>query len=817
MILKYFSCLILTLGLLRQMYAQIPSSSIKGIVKDSQNKPLNETTVVLSNAADTSFLQTKASDANGAFVFVRLQPGTYSLLVSHTGFLKNSIACITVDAMHTGIALPVIVLSSATGTDLKEVLVVSKKPIVEQKIDRTIVNVDAIFSAAGSSAMDVLSKAPGVSISAGDVISLNGKNNVLVLIDDRAIYMSGAGLVAYLRSLPGSLLDKLELISNPPARYDANGNAVINLVLKKDRTAGFNGAVNIGYNQGVYARFNNAVNINYRRARFNIFGNIGYSRDKDFSDQTYRRYFYHTDGSPAASVLQNSGSTYASHGWNGRLGMDYFISPSTTMSIVLTGSIRPRTDLLAYTSDQYNAGMQLDSVATGYTSGVYKWTNAGVNLNAQQAFGKKGKAITISADQVNYHATGDQFAPAAVYLPDGSLYSNAQRAFHFPSDIHIHSGKLEYTHPLDNKTGISGGIKSSYVVTDNQSNWFDQQGNALVSDYNKSNHFRYAENISSAFINGKKEWARWAVQAGIRVEHTYATGNQFANPLTSDTLFAKHYTNVFPSLYLLYKLDSPGSHTLVVSYSKRIRRPSYQQLNPFIFFQDVYTYTTGNPNLSASFAQYVELRYNYKQYAGVTVSYGGGNNGINNVTQPNGTAFVTRPLNYIDSRLVGIVPYCSFAPTKWWTFNLNAVILFQSINGAATGVSIHQRVNTHEIETNHQFRLSNTISAELTGFFPGRQTFGQNKSDAIYNISCGLQKKVLKGQGTVRLNANDIFHSLNVNSQTIGILNTNAFSTRSTDSRWMGVSFSYRFGKTANARKHNDNSSAEEEKARTVN
>lgn len=808
--LQLLFILVLTTTLFRQTHAQNGNGVISGQIKDPQSITLTGATVVLKSLSDSLSKQTRITDQNGVFAFTSLPKSIYTLNISNMGFLSCQISRLSIDEIQPAIRLPLIVLRPAAGQTLKEVMVTSKRPLIEQKIDRTVVNIiDAMISAANSNTLEVLAKSPGVMVGSNDDITLNGKNNVLVLIDDQPTYMSGQSLAAYLRSLPGGMLDKLELISNPPARYDANGNAIINIVLRKNQAAGCNGAVNLGYNQGVYARSNNALNTNYRTPKLNLFSNIGYSHDQNFSDQAYSRYFANS------TILQNSSFAYLSDGWNGRIGMDYFASSKTAFGIILTGTTHPKTDLLNYTTSQYNSMMQLDSVGQGYTSEKYHSQNYGVNLNMQHQFNQAGSSLSINLDQLNYHTGSRQLSAADMYLSNGSLFSNQQRFFTFPSIIRIYAGKADYTLPLAGKAAFSAGLKSSYVSTDNQSNWFDQQGGNWVIDYSKSNHFHYNENINSAYVNLKKDWKRWTVQGGLRLENANAGGHQFSNPATPESSFSKHYISLFPSLYLLYKLNSSGNNTLILSYGRKIRRPSYQQLNPFLFFQDQYSYNGGNPGLAPSFTQYAELRYSYKQYFGLTVSYGSGNNGISSLTWAEASLFITRPFNYIDSHLFGVIPYVSLNPVNWWTLNLNAVILFQTIKGSASGVNIYQQISTHEIGTTNQFRLSRNWSAELDGFFPGRQTYGQSKNDAIYNISAGIQKKILKGQGTIRLNANDLLNSLTLHNQTLGIEGVSAFNTRSSDTRYIGLSFTYRFGKAVNARKRNDNGSAEEEKGRT--
>jgi hypothetical protein len=795
-------------------YAQGGNGKIIGIIKDPETRAIPGATVTLVDNKDSALKRTSITDANGVFRFFNLSNGAYALIISHVGFERYKSANVLLSDSITTVQLPPVFLHFSSARLLQQVIVTSKKSMIEQKIDRTVVNVDAMLNTAGSNALDVLSKSPGVIVDENGGISLNGKNNVWVLIDDRPTYMSGNDLAAYLRSLPAGVLEKLELISNPPARYDASGNAIINIVLKKNTIAGFNGALNIGYNQGMYARSNDALNVNYRTKKFNLFGNLGYSHDQNYSKETYSRFFYKMDGSQDGTTLQNSFYSYRSNGFNNRVGWDYFASPKTTVGIILMANIRPKTDLLNYAIHQFDSALQPDSITKGYTSGNYNWRNSGVNLNFQQKLDSSGRMLTANLDYLNYHSANNQASPLDTYDANGFLKSSQQRFFTFPSEVNIYAGKVEYTLPLKSKAEFSAGIKNSYTTTNAESNWFNNNNGNLVPDYSKTSHFLYTENISSAYANLRKEWKRWAVQCGLRLETTLARGHQFMNPVNADTSFTKQYSNLFPSLYISYKLDSNGNNTLVLNYSKRLRRPGYQQVNPFLFFIDQNTFSSGNPDLTAAFAQYVELRYSYKHFFGVTLSYGGGSKGINPLTKADGNIFITIPYNFIDNTLYGIIPYVSLKPFPWWSLNLNAVLLYLVNKGRADGIIINQRTNVQEIEISNHFQLGKTWTAELSGFFPGRQAYGQTKNGSIYNISFGVQKEILHKNGTVRFNMNDIFHSLPVTSQTIGINQVAAFSYKEKDSRWAGISFIYRFGKSANARKRNDNGSADEEKNR---
>ncbi|MBS1530493.1 MAG: outer membrane beta-barrel protein [Bacteroidetes bacterium] len=811
---KFWFLCVFTLSMLARAQAQNGTGKISGVIVDAQNNALPGSTIVLYKLSDTAAKQTHAATGNGSFDFNGLVNGSYSITITHIGFSTYRDDHLSISDAHAAIALPAIILQSNSNQPLKEVVITARRPLVEQRIDRTIVNVDAMVTAAGSNALETLSKSPGVIVDANDNISLNGKSNVLVLIDDRPTYMSGADLAAYLRSLPAGTLDKLELISNPPARYDASGGAVINIVLKKNRAAGFNGNISLGYNQGVYGRSNDALNINYRTTKFNLFSNLGYGLDQNYSKETFSRYFYNTNGALNTAALQSSYYRYTSNAWNGRLGMDYFLDQKTTIGFMVNGSTRPRTDLLNYTNNQYNGNMQLDSSGKGFTGGKYQFRTTGVNLNMQHKFDNSGTQLTADADYVHFYSFGNQLSPVYEYRADGSLSDFEQRLFLLPSDVNIYSGKADFIRPFSGKGEFDDGIKSSYVSNDNQLNWFDGSGH--VQDYSRSNHFRYSENINSAYINIRKSWARWGIQAGLRSENTNASGHRFSNPDIADSSFTKTYTHLFPSVYLSYKLDTAGNNNLALSYNQRIRRPGYQQLNPFLFYHDQYSYSTGNPNLLPYYNEYYELRYSYRQYIGITAGYGVGNNESQLLTQANGDVLITRPYNFIDNRTYSLVPYFSFSPTLWWTVRLNAVLLYMLNNGSAGDVTIRQKANEHEIETTNELQLSKDWSAEVDGFFPGKQAFGQSQGNkAGYNISGGIRKTILRGQGTFSFTVNDIFHTFNFGTQTIGINQVNAFSTRETDSRRIGLAFSYRFGKAANARKRNVTGSAEDEKSRT--
>ncbi len=797
------------------LQAQNAAGRIGGTIANIKNVPLAGASVTLLQAADSTTHKTIAAGEDGYFVFKKLREGRYVLVITSVGYKKYISHTFTIDASHTNLLLPAIVLETATQNTLKEVVVAVKKPLTEQRIDRTIVNVDAMITAAGSNALEVLGRSPGVNVQSDGDISLYGKGGVLVLIDDKPTYLSVPELAAYLRSLPAGLIDKIELISHPPARYDASGSAIINIQLKKNRAPGFNGNVLVGYSQGVYRRNNEAIIINYRKKRINVFANGSHATDGNYNRETARRSYYNTDGSLSQSLLINKRYTYQSDGINIRTGLDYFISAKTTAGIMLTGGIRPRSDRLGYHSDQWGSGGKPDSTANGAMHGDYQWYSGGINLNAQHKFNDNGTTLSSDLDLVALHAGGNQYLSTQVYGPDGAGNSSMDIKYDLPADINIWSAKADYIQPMKDKMQLEVGLKSSYVRTKYNNDWYDGVGDLYTPDYSKTNHFIYGENINAAYVSITKKWKRWSAKAGVRVENTNMHGHQLPNIAIPDSSFSRSYTNAFPDCYLQYKLDSSGNHTLTFSYNKRIRRPNYQQLNPFLFYNDRYSYTAGNPGLKPHYLNGIELRYNYKSNFGIVFGYTYINNLIQSLIEPAGETLITRPRNFGSNYAFNCSPFVSFSPVKGWNMN-TTLVLFHLVNkGVANNQVIQGDITSAELEMNNQFRFSKSWSAELAVFYASPHLGGQTRTNTIWRMDAGVQKTVLKDKGTVRVNMTDIFHSMIRRDQFIGIPLMQSNRRLENDTRRIGLSFSYRFGATINNRRRNQHSgSATEEQGR---
>lgn len=777
------------------------SPAISGNVKDTRNQAIFAATVTLMKAADSTKIQAMMTNEDGKFQFSQLPYGAYWLSVTAVGQKQYKSITFKIDSLHRTVLMPVIILLPAKNTNLAEVVIQGRRPLIEQEIDKTIVNVGSMISSATSNTLEVLEKTPGITVNSNGEISLNGRAGVSVLIDGRSTYMSAPDLSAYLKSVPGALLDKIELIENPSARYDASGNAIINIRLKKNRTGGFTGSVSSGFSLGRHARNNDAFNLNYNQKKINLFGSIGYNIEKNYSIDNYDRKFYNSDGALTSMVNLVNDQQYRNRGISSNLGIDYTATDNTTYGAQVRWYATKRDGGLDYSSKTYDPDNQLAAMSTGRTDGGDKRKNVGLNFNFLHKFDKKGKELSADVNYLNYQTNGTQSNPEFLYL--------------LPSDVDIYALKADYVHPLKNKVKLETGIKSSRVDNDNISDYYDIKGSALVINNTQSNHFKYNETINSAYVNAQKGWKQIGVQLGLRVENTQADGNQLGNEAVAGSTFKKDYTKFFPSLSISYKLDTLNRNTLTFSITRRINRPNYQQLNPFLFFRDTYSYTTGNPLLDPQYQYRYEIRLQHKQFLRMGLSYNKFSNPIFQTSETRGDIFITQPVNVKGGFMVLLSTGLSVSPAKWWSLNTDVLLSRIGLHGQTISEDLDINENVARINLYNQFSFKKGWSAELGGYYASRDLTGTAVTSGMYRTNAGIQKKIMKGHGSVRLSMDDIFHSWVYHNRSVGIRQASYIQTSQSNTQRVGFAFTYRFGSEIFSRKRkNADNTTDEEKGR---
>ncbi|HEX4851782.1 MAG TPA: TonB-dependent receptor, partial [Puia sp.] len=606
-------------------------------------KPLESVSVSLLKAKDSSLVKVAITNRTGQFEFEKVPEGQYLLSVSNVGFTTFLSTKQEISPNHPTISLNEIALQQETSS-LGSVTVVGKRPLVENKIDKIVVNVDASISNAGNSALEVLEKSPNISIDKDGNINVKGKQGVVILIDGKQTYLGGQDLVELLKSIPASQLDQIEIMTQPSAKYDASGNSgIINIKTKRGQQKGFNGNISLSYVQAVYPKSPNSFSFNYRNNKFNVFGNYSLAYWEGFSDITINRLFIDSVKNINQNLSQKSNIKFNSHPFNMRTGVDFYANPKTTIGMAVSGQLDYRSAYVHTLSNFYDLDQngKLGSYAEAWTTNKTPWKNLGLNLNFRKELKQKGSELAADFDYILYDSKAQQRSDNYNHNPDGSLDTTSGAINPYllrgslPSTIHIYTGKADYTQPLKNNLKFEAGWKSSYVQTDNDAQYTYLVNNVSHVDTTRSNHFLYTENVNALYVNLSKQINKWSVQAGLRMEQTRAKGNQVVKSQNFDT----SYVQLFPTFYLSYALTDKDQFTF--SYGRRIDRPNYQDMNPFQYFLDQYTYRQGNPNLKPQFSHNIELSYNFKGELNITANYTIIDDVINDIIKQNDSTKVT--------------------------------------------------------------------------------------------------------------------------------------------------------------------------------
>ncbi len=790
--------------------AQTPAQKeVRGLVM--AQKPVEAATVSLLSAKDSSLVKTAITDNAGKFDIPLTKTGHYLVSINAIGYAVYYSTAFDITETNPVFTLATAQLT-AQGQQLGTVVVTNKKPLIELKIDRTVVNVDASPTNVGLSALDVLEKSPGITVDKDGNVSLRGKAGVMILIDGKPTYLSGTDLANYLKNLSSSNLDQIEIMTNPPAKYDAAGNAgVINIKTKKTKVKGLNGSVTLGGGQGVYPKANESFNINYRTGIVNIFGNYSYGYYKGLQDLRLVRNFR----DDATYALE---STYKSHtamvrnnqNHNFKAGADFYVNKKTTLGFVVNGYTSPSKNNSHNTTDIYDANGVMQNETLAPSTINEKWNNISTNVNFKHTFDTTGTELTADADYVKYTSSSNQLfnnlfydSKGAKVQPDEILRGT------LPGSIAIYSVKSDFTHPLKGGAKLEAGFKTSYVKTDNNAQYDTLANNNWVVDAHRTNHFVYTENINAAYVNLSKQLTKkWSAQLGLRAENTNAHGNQ----LTTGQTFDRHYTQLFPTAYIGYTPSDKNQFSL--SYGRRINRPDYGDLNPFYYFLDKYTYQVGNPYLRPQFSHNIDLTYSFKGMLNTTLSYSTTNDIIQQILEQvdsTHTSFVTTG-NIAKLNSLALSENASIPVTKWWRTNIYAQLTYSQYKGFINLGNVDVSATAFMANISNQFTFKKGWSAELSGFYRGRTLEGIVVSNPMQVINFAVAKNVLKDKGVIRVNFRDPFNLQHFSGYS-KYQNVDLTINNHWDNRHFDISFTYRFSK-GQALQHRDHSGAGDEQSR---
>ncbi|WP_121354611.1 TonB-dependent receptor domain-containing protein [Flavisolibacter nicotianae] len=806
----FFFCFLAWTGAFAQA-----TGKLSGTVNDESGKALASATVSLLRLKDSGLVKLAITDKSGRFDFINLKDGKYLLSFTSVGFEKKYSSPLTVAGGEAELP-PVVLLPSSK--DLNNVTVSAKRPFIESRIDRTVVNVEASPSSAGATALEVLEKSPGVTVNSDGVVSLRGKAGVVMMVDGKPTYLSATDLANLLKNMPASALDQIEIMTNPSSKYDASGNAgVINIKTKKGRAPGWNGSITLGAGTSVYRLGNttylmpksqNSFNFNYKKGKYNFFGNYNPNYFRGRNTMTFDRNFTE-NGVISGSSVQETKFKFGNNNHTLKLGVDYTADKKNTFGVVVSGFVFDGHPTPISTQTLKDAAGKTTSVIVSKTDNDISFNNFTGNLNWRHTFDSTAKELTADFDYVKYANTSDMLLASEFFNGSNQRTGDLLLKGHLPSNIDIYSFKSDLTIPF--KGGrMEAGVKSSYVSNDNEVDYRRQLiDKSWIAD-NRSNHFIYDENINAAYLNANKQLGKWSVQGGLRLENTIAKGKQ----VTNDSTFRRNFTNLFPSAFVSYGINK--NNQLTLSYSRRITRPNYQDLNPFTFFLDSLTYRVGNPYLLPQFTNNVELSYAYKSRFIVTANYNGTNDVISQILRQNNEKKITylTAENVAKFRNMGLSITAPITVAKWWNANLFTNVYSNRYQGIYNDKPFDISFTSFSANLSNTFQLGKGLTGEISGFYRYKTVDQLAVIEPLYQMSLAASKQILQGKGTVRLNIRDPFAWMRFSGENkYGDIDMR-FQNRP-DTRQVAATFTYRFGKASpQSQPRRRNSSSQEEQSR---
>lgn len=781
-----------TLIILALWLCSIPvfsQSSINGTIVNERNEVVPYATMFLKQQSDSSLIKGEVSDENGLFEFLDLKPGAYFIQINYLGYSNWTKEIIIAADQETKLDLGTIQLIPLS-SELQTVTVVAEKPFIEKQADKTVVNIENSIIQTGSSLMEVLEKLPGVQVDQDGNIRMRGKQGVIVVIDGKPTGLGGQDLANLLRGMPSANVQKIEIITNPSAKWDAAGNAgILNIVTKKSKQNGSSGTINLSYGQGRYGKYNGAVNYNFKKNKINFFLSYNFSNRKGFNHLDIDRNFFVND-TVRTRFLTNNYIIYPFNTSIVRMGLDYYLSKKTTLSFLGSNIVNGLDATTTSHTNILNEFSQKMNSYEFYQTSKELFYNYDFNIQLTHKFDSTGKELVINLDHVKYWNNADQLFTNLYYDQSNNLDSlylltGLQRGV-----LSLYSIKADYTQSLKKNATLDAGIKSSLVNSDRDMRFYQHESETEVFDSLRSSHFLYSENINAAYISVNKKMKKLTLQLGLRGEHTYAKGKQLLNNVE----FTRNYAQVFPTAYINYEFNE--KHNVNVNLGRRIDRPGYEQLNPFRNMIDATTYSEGNPFLLPQLSYNTEFSYSYDNSFFITLNYNFTNDNITDVLIQDAATQTTvqtvvnlNKLNFYSLDLT-----YSKRLLKWWRMNLNAISYFGQYSGTVNDFTVENGRPSVFFSAGNNFTIKEGFSAECSYRYNYQNLYGVTLMKTTSSLSVGVQKSLLKNRGSLTLNFTDIFWKAYPSGIT-DFGNVIEYWTAIRDTRVFTAAFMYKFGK----------------------
>ncbi len=812
---KFFTSIALllstTLFSLNTYAQQKSTATISGSVVDQQQKPMDYATVSLLKAKDSSLVKGALTDSKGQYQISGISAGNYLVSISVIAYQKTFSKPFAISEANASFTIEKLVLVAGS-QQLKGVSIVAQKPLIERKADRTVLNVENSVLAAGNSAMEILEKAPGVTIDKDDNISLKGKQGVTVMLDGKLTYLSSAQLATLLRSTDGNTIQSIEIITNPSAKYDAAGNSgIINIKLKKNKSVGTNGSLTLGAGYGVYPKSNESLTLNHKQGKFNFFGSYSHNDNQRYNNLLINRVVNIQNVN--TFFTQQNFMPQTNYSNNYRAGVDYDITKKNTIGFLVNGYFNGEQDNnINHTLIGSNPS-STDSMQNT-TSNIHQtYRNFAFNVNDKLQIDTAGQELSIDLDYSRFNNNSIAKYNTDFFLANGDLqHAPLPLQNQTPSVITINTAKADYTKSFKKIVKLEAGIKLSSVKTDNDLQAQKLSGSSFINDTSRTNRFVYSEKVNAGYINLSKTFKKLSVQVGLRAENTSSNGNL----ITTNQVVNRSYLNFFPSVFLNESLSAKND--LGFSYSRRIDRPSYDNLNPFVYYLDQYTYSQGNPFLKPQYTQSYELNYTYNKTINVSLSYSHTKDVITNILLTKDKATFATQLNLQSQNSYNININAPFTFTKWWSGNVNLNGFYLGFKSdSLLGANLNSGQAAYQFKTLQTFLVGKAFKAEVSSDYQSALTYGIFHIKPQYSFDAGLSRSFAQKKANLKLSVSDIFNTRisKVNSRYQSV---NIDFNEKQESRIARLTFTYNFGNSKLAtRRHESGADAEKNRVKGGN
>ena len=721
---------------------------------DSGNVPLEYATVAVYDK-DSALVAGAITDDKGRFR-LELEPGTYDAAIQFVSYEPKFFRNINIPSDGKPAQIGDIILQPLSAA-IAEATIIGEKSEMVIGLDKKIFNVGKDLSNTGKSVADILDNIPSVTVDVDGNVSLRGSQNLQVLIDGKPSGLVSAGNTDALSNLQGNLIDKVEIITNPSARYEAEGMAgIINIVLKKDQGKGVNGSFELS---GGYPHdYSAGANVNFRREKLNYFLNYGlHYRERPGSGSAYQRFML-ADTSYVTRIDRDRLRSGWSH--NIRGGADYYINPKNTLTASMLLSFDDDFNTTGLWYNDYDIADNLQSVSYREDNEKELEHNIEFSLSYTRLFDQENRKFTVFFQYIDDNETEQSDISETITNSTEQINDDdpvLQKSLNKEGEKNILI-QADYIHPFGENGKFETGYRSElrtitnpYIVEEkNESGDWES-----LTDF--TNNITYTENIHAAYVQGGNVFGNFSLQLGLRTEISDVRTYQKVNDESNDRL----YTDFFPTIHTSYKFNQYQSVQL--SYSRRINRPHFWLLNPFYSFSDARNIRTGNPNLEPEYTNALEGGYliskeDFSVYSGLYVRHTTGVIERVNQVENSGITYLI-PLNLAERRSFGYEANISVDPFEWWKLNGDFNFYRSMTDGDYNGENLHSDSYSWDTRLNSKITFMKNTDFQSVIFYRAPRETTQGIRKAFYMLNMGLSRDILKGNGTLTLNARDVLNS----------------------------------------------------------